>query len=679
MDENSDESDSEDLTELLVSVSNRVHDLEDKHLPPVSGMVVTRVGARDDYEKCSSFLRQQFRPSCVSSREWLNAELPDEDDDDPTYQPPSEHEDSDFDDLDDEATQPTSEQATFECKRCDPPCASKFNPDGLQEVRQEFSAMTQDEHRMHVQGMILSATRHPHVNLTTSDLETRTAAAKRAKYAEDNPTQRVNLSIFPMIFSVFVCLDFFKFLTSAGERVIRNIREALNTHQFTATSRQRKADTGVTQSTRLGYRGRQAVRFILGVAAQDGYVYPGHRDGKVDKPAIHLPVGFTRKLVHQHYVQSALSAKDPNFQHDPINYSAFRQLWRTKCRHVKIMKRRTDMCETCTKLRSHRLEGQLLFHLEQAHAQRTFIFCAMMDAKNSYFLDDPSLYVAWISADFAEKIRLPYFIDQPSQLFFMSGLQIELFGMVDDMACEQMNYLLVEGWWPHQKGQNTVGSIFFQRLQTYDHYKHSRQLVLHTDNCSSQFKNRWFVWFWLWWVIAAPTFGCHTTIVTHHFNLAGHTKFSPDRGFAGIKCALKRESCFNAQMLFDVIENRSGRHNRAGFCDNFFDWKAFLGQFFNKIVDDISLMHHFEYDAKTPGVVRFKRMHDDEWQSKNLFRSGVTTEMVLAPMAHGHHEFEQYPLAAVPPTAERQQALDQIDERYLRQLNFCATFCGPCH
>ena len=294
----------------------------------------------------------------------------------------------------------------------------------------------------------------------------------------------------------------------------------------------------------------------------------------------------------------------------------------------------TDMCETCTKLRGTGDQDLLETHLLVVQKQTKFIKSELRRAKLSYSgsENDVLSQIAWIEADYAERKRLPKWSMQPKAFYFMSGFAVDILGIVDGLRYEQVNYLLFEAAWPEEKGINTVGSILFHRFTTHDNTNRHREAILFTDNCSSQFKCCYMVWFLAWWVIVAADFHSKNEIIVHHFNIAGHTKFGPDRGFALISRALNEENVFTANAFHDLVANRSSRVNTALNCSkvSFYNWKSILSRLFKKTVPQISQMHHFQYLAADPGVVYFKKTCDDEWNKQLLFAPGVTVENIRA-------------------------------------------------
>jgi hypothetical protein len=82
---------------------------------------------------------------------------------------------------------------------------------------------------------------------------------------------------------------------------------------------------------------------------------------------------------------------------------------------------------------------------------------------------------------------------------------------------------------------------------------------MHTDNCAAQFKNRYLMWYYAYWL--QVTLGATVEIRVMH-NEPGHTKFSPDRGFAIIRRALKKHEVITPLQLKQVVID-SGKSNTA--------------------------------------------------------------------------------------------------------------------
>ena len=274
------------------------------------------------------------------------------------------------------------------------------------------------------------------------------------------------------------------------------------------------------------------------------------------------------------------------------------------------MAARTAMCDTCVLLRSQDLPSQLEGHLLEVKKQKEYINAKKNDAQSNQY--------TWLSSDFAQAIRLPVFNCQPSRLFFMSGLKVDVLGVVDDFLLNQVNVLLVEGQWSGDKGVTIVGSVLFQRLQSA-RVLLSKAVVLHTDNCVAQFKNRYLVWLFAY-LLALPT---TLESIVQVYSVVGHTKFSPDRGFGCIRRRMKTANVPTATQLGAVIDASSKSNStQCGSTVVEYDWKSFLSQFYAGTISHIMQAHELSWQRCMPHSVQSR---DEERISRHLCAEMLVT------------------------------------------------------
>eukprot|EP00171_Calliarthron_tuberculosum_P019092 IDg19092t1 len=99
--------------------------------------------------------------------------------------------------------------------------------------------------------------------------------------------------------------------------------------------------------------------------------------------------------------------------------------------------------------------------------------------------------------DFAEKVLLPRLLKHPGQLYFVSGLKFDIFGVSASNNGQQYIYGLPEGHWSNEKTANAVISMLEDSIdrvrQQYSDIPYA--LKLHADNCAGQNKNRYLLWY----------------------------------------------------------------------------------------------------------------------------------------------------------------------------------------
>jgi hypothetical protein len=636
-------------------------------------------------------LKSQMRPTITSFKEWLDSELHYKSKGDPDFELSAEEqhlmerleEGMSESDLDSEDLEPLEQLSVEELLfnfHCECGCKSLFSDQQpVLELMQEFRYLKQRKRREAVQAMMLSCTRLHNDQLSDDNIR------KRRSYANSagkDVEAKYNHSFY-RIFQKTVCKGFFMLVTTAGLKMLKNIMNDFDKCTFLACPEKRGGST--VDLPTFGKRSKLAIKFLRSFADREGLPNPDGRGGTMEEPPMLLPATYSKLSVYQLYSDAAKQS-DALGHHEPVNYSTFTALWKLKAKFIKIMTKRTDFCDTCTDLRSRNLREQLDAHLQRVIYQRKFVKDQLVIALQSYS-GRGEHRISFTSFDYCERVRLPVFLDQPKDYYFMSGLGVDIFGVVDDLRLRQENFLLTEGLWHGEKGINGVGSMLFHRFTTNAEDKMAELAMLLCDNCFHQNKCCYSVMFFLWWVIVAQRFGSANIVVEQNFPIKGHSKFSPDRGFGGIKKALKKQGIFSSAELYHMVNMMSGRNNTAicGSSVVFYDWKKFLVQYFKDTryshIPIISRVHHIRFDKATPGKVQFKEYPDDPWQTKQMLLPGIVLDNILRPGMVGNEAFkplEFFVLPRKPIAGVRLEAVEGVRRTYEGFLGQGLRFYGPC-
>ena len=116
---------------------------------------------------------------------------------------------------------------------------------------------------------------------------------------------------------------------------------------------------------------------------------------------------------------------------------------------------------------------------------------------------------------------------QPGPIYFQTPRKCGIFRASCKAVPRQINYLIDETG-AVGKGANAMISYVHHYFAW--HGLGEKHVHLHTDNCSRQNKNNYFLWYFAWRVATK----LHQS-VNYTFLMAGHTKFAPDRCFGMLK------------------------------------------------------------------------------------------------------------------------------------------------
>ena len=187
------------------------------------------------------------------------------------------------------------------------------------------------------------------------------------------------------------------------------------------------------------------------------------------------------------------------------------------------------------------------------------------------------------------------------------------------------------------------------------------------DNCEDQNKNKFMMYFLCYLCII------NDNLVNIHlrFLISGHTKNFCDACFGMIKRALKIKDALVPEDLVQIYSN-SASCNRVETTETviFYDWKAFLDQFFTSAVVKMKTFHHFYFSKHHPGVVKHRRLSTstDEY-STTIIRPNVSINDiknplgVYKPLQHFKIDPSQYSLLSAI-NAKRKEYLDEILSTY---------------
>ena len=509
---------------------------------------------------------------------------------------------------------------------------------------------------------------------------------------DDAVQQRSNRKS-PMSYSVLgtrVCKSFFLMIYHCGDRMLKNIFQKISSDQLVPAEFSNRggysqvvfSDAAMSISAPqpdMGKnKGTTERNFIMGAFLQDftklnGLPNPGKT--KCDVVSWFLPSTFTKNAVWQHYMDFVRSETSPEFAHSPLSSSRFLEIWASDYSFIKISGKKSDFCETCNLLRNARpCQNDLLqAHLATAQTLASFVKVALLaEALNSWDLDRGCFGIFMDAFDYKEVIILPIFTRQPCEYYFMSGVQVNVLGFVDVLRLKQTNYLLTESFWLQEKGVNGTASLQYHRWTVENVFaKSATQLIAWTDSCSHEFKCKYTVSFYLYFVLVADLCGSSVTSVRHVLLLPGHTKFHPDVGFALMACALKRESCLAPCDLFRLTNEQcgSGQHAYDGSSATvvYYDWKAFLFQFFDyekKMIPNIKKRYDFLYEKSSPGLVQFRANNTLDYESLQILRPGITAAMVRNPSAAGLKPLKEFILRPPNRLPSRIAAMKQVTDKY---------------
>lgn len=397
---------------------------------------------------------------------------------------------------------------------------------------------------------------------------------------------------------------------------------------------------------KLGIQRRIVDGFLGYVSSTYGLECPSGRGSAAEAPLMVLPSEMTRMEVYAKYVdkfdclwKAVAEECGGDVRRCPLSFSAFTRCWDKGHPTLKVAKRGSDFCDFCVTMQNdieqlhpsderHECLSELLRkHKDAARAEHDFYKTLLTTSRD---INDGSCQ--HVVFDFAEKVLLPQLLKQPGQLYYVTGLKFDIFGVHDSNQGETYIFGLPEGHWPNEKNANTVISMLHYAIEVQMVKRHLgsaiKTLRLHADNCAGQNKNR-FVLFYLCW---RTLMGLNEE-VSLYFMVAGHTKNIVDGAFGHIKRHLKSNEARCPSEMMSLIETSSSStvcvpSARIGWIL----WKDFLDKLFKMPSGFmITKFQAFRFCAEEPGMIFAKEFSGSEREQRfQIVRRGVELESIRA-------------------------------------------------
>lgn len=155
-----------------------------------------------------------------------------------------------------------------------------------------------------------------------------------------------------------------------------------------------------------------------------------------------------------------------------------------------------------------------------------------------------------ISFDFAKSIGLPKFSVDISRSVWTTKLACRVFDVVDN-ATNIHHFFSFTEFEASENSDVVVSCVWFFLewwVLNVNNGVWPRELVMHADNSAGQNKNRKMTGFMAWLLASG-----RVQQASLNFMVRGHTKFSPDRGFAVLKTSLRGRNLYCVDDVIDCV------------------------------------------------------------------------------------------------------------------------------
>lgn len=516
-------------------------------------------------------------------------------------------------------------------------CSPKCSFPGMLELAKSFALLSETERGNALRAILLAIT------APTGDIndlfcgDTSSRKRSRRTYEEANCTTRY------CIRGNRVCRAAFSAIVQMHPRTVNRIGKAVaNSERFQLADGAAKAN----RKGKLTVQSIVALAFLKRYGELNGMSCPTGRGSTEDNPIYWLPNDTTREGVFETYCTEWLSILQGNnyegivLPTEPLMKNSFVKVWRAHAPTLRILRKGSDFCDTCTQLSglvSDATEFSIRESLSQVRdkhrkeAAEEFAFYKSLHNHTHLFPNEGTVHLTF---DFAEKILLPHLLRQPGQLHFVTGLKFDFFGVHSSNSNRTFIYGLPEGHWPNNKTTNEVGSMLVNCIEIHKRmscFPHSRTLCLHADNCAGQNKNRFMLWMLAFRVIMG-----YEDYINLYFLVAGHTKNRCDAAFGLVKRKLKQRNVVCAREMMRVIQESSTSNQVVcSTCVRWFDWKRLLPEWFTVPSNlRMSTYHVFSFRKDKLGILMAKSPTSaNSWSEFRLLKRSVSPDFVRAAAA----------------------------------------------
>lgn len=382
---------------------------------------------------------------------------------------------------------------------------------------------------------------------------------------------------------------------------------------------------------------------------------------------------YTRNKSEREYLSQDLnmnrmfSAFKEKYRDSQVKYKFYRKVFLKDFPKLSFKKPRSDTCKRCDFLNiqskthdaveSNKAKQQLELHHRKAES-------ALTELKNDSISSTlPGSQNCTVVMDLEKVFPLPKLTH--SNMYYLRQLSCYNFNIHSTNTNDAIMCMWHEG--QSGRGGNQVASCIIQAINSGLLPNHKKHLVVWSDNCAGQLKNRMLIFLYLYMVVK----GIFES-VQHKFLLSGHSFSVADRDFAIIE-----KKCRSARMqvmedLQKVIEEArpSKPFKVLKMADHFFDFDKAASSCIDTKKLGISQISVIKVDQIEPGFVSYKKNFNNlcPWEKLYVVKKGKTLTDIE------NVELEQLPANVPLPENKKKDLrtmipyLDENNRNFYREL-----------
>lgn len=349
-----------------------------------------------------------------------------------------------------------------------------------------------------------------------------------------------------------------------------------------------------------------------------------------------------------------------------VSQKFYRKVFLKDCPKLSFRRPRVDTCKKCdylhmeTKVRDIILANKAKKLLELHHRKSENALNALK--KDTIDSTMPNSSVCSLVIDLQKVFPLPKLVH--SDMYYLRQLSCYNFNLHINDTNDAIMCIWHEG--QSGRGGNQMASCIIQALNTGMLSSIKPNLVIWSDNCAGQIKNRMLVFLYIY-LVASGLFQS----IEHKFLVPGHSFSAADRDFAIIEKRAKVSKMQTVQDVQNVIRTaRTSRPFRVLSMDRFFDFEEAASKYINTKNIRISQLSCLKIDKNNPGFVLCKQNFNElcEWEKFYVLKKNISIKDVASA--------ELNTLPEGVPLAEKKkkdlqnmlQFIDEPNRDFYRQL-----------
>lgn len=329
---------------------------------------------------------------------------------------------------------------------------------------------------------------------------------------------------------------------------------------------------------------------------------------------------YGRQKSRKEYLSSDLSVnrmfKNFKIKHPQsiVNYKFYYKIFHSFKPKLSFHQPRVDTCSDCDKLKHQILSGDNRAKIILQTHHRCYRRALNEMNKDHTEAKQPGYQSCVMSIDLQQVIQLPTLTH--SEMYYSRQLNFYNLGIHIGNTDEAYCCLWHEG--QAGRGSAEIASCLLKLIN--EGYINHKKLIIWSDNCPGQNKNRTML-FLMIWLVCVGIF----SEVQHKFLLKGHTFLACDRDFGHIEKRKRKSQVLIPKDLCKVISDAKYEHQLTPLMmhsTNFFDFTKTADTVIDTKKIGISKACLLKINASNPTVVAYK--HDfldfEQWKYCNVLK-----------------------------------------------------------